>query len=143
MPCAYWVRVKLNVGETGIFCRSIFFYIFRRAKLNCRNIGYIRSAGDTSKTKLSEKRVHFVGDTDKNQLSEKRVYFVGDTGITVLSEKRVVGDVDLSENWDEHQPEITLSERWEVHLRRKILSEVRIVGEMGCRRSGVDPGRAR
>ena len=76
---------------------------------------------------------------DKNQLSEYRVHLVEVTGVIELSEKRIVGDVDLSENWDKHQPEITLSERWEVHLLWMILSEVRIVGEMGCRRSGVDP----
>ena len=64
-------------------------------------------------------------------------------GITELSEKRVVGVVDMSENWDEHQPEIILSERWEVHLMRMILSEVRVVGDMGCRRSGVDPAFCR
>ena len=72
-------------------------------------------------------------------LSEKRVYFVGDTGITQLSEEWVVGDVYLSEKWDEHQPEITLSEIWVMHQMRTRLSEVRIVGEKGCRRSEVDP----
>ena len=72
-------------------------------------------------------------------MSEIRVYFVGDTSITQLSEEWVVGDVYLSEKWDEHQPEITLSEIWVMHQMRKKLSEVRIVGEKGCRRSEVDP----
>jgi hypothetical protein len=80
-----------------------------------------------------------VGDTGIIELSEKRVYFVGGTGITQLSEEWVVGDVYLSEKWDEHQPEITLSEVWVLHQVRRKLSEVRIVGEKGCRRSEVDP----
>ena len=89
----------------------------------------------------SEKRVQFVRDKGIIQLSEKRVYFVGDTGITQLSEEWVVGDVYLSEKWDEHQPEITLSEIWVMHQMRTRLSEVRIVGEKGCRRSGPSPTR--
>ena len=70
----------------------------------------------------------------------------------------VVGDVDLSEDWDEHQRRIILSEMWEQSNSRRngkkyfvgelgltVLSEIRAyyVGELGCRRcrNVVEMGR--